>query len=227
MAISTITSWLNSKGSFALGVDLLTLHGHPTPAQLFFFSCGEDGHSRNVLTAALRAVNERSTTVIPAGPKAVVAPSPANKSTERAVRTAFKSDPGTDIPEHQLPEELRPLRRELRDLHRNMVFLRGRLTSVPDGPELGKVAGQIVHLREKINAGWIAIEYWRATGKPLAGGTAPQTVDRPLLMKERNTLRVRLSEIKHGKRKAPQDRIEAMKARKAQLDRILNEPVEA
>lgn len=214
MAITTVSDWLRTRGNFALGVDLLKLHGTPSPAQLLLFAQGEDGFSRQVLETALRAVNEQSAAALPER-KAVHpthAQAPAVSPTEvRAFVRALDPDAGTDIKEHLLPAALRPLRTLLRDKHRSLVFLRGQLTRTPDGIELARIAGEIVRLRRELNAGWMEIEHWRATGRAFPRAEETGTLDRDALKRRLNTVRVRLSEAKSGKRPLDEGKQDALR----------------
>lgn len=224
MSFRAIHEWLVVKGQFNLGVQLLQTHGQLTTTQEFLFKTGETAFSRRKLTEALQALHTQAVAATPRAPVLRQIPVERDKTHAAAFTRGLSADAGTDLPEQSLPPQLRPLRGELRDMHRLMVFLRGTMTRIPDGMELRKVAEQVVDLRTRINAGWLTIETYRATGQLVQPAPSKETKDSGELRRELASLRVQISKAKHGKRKASEEQMTIWIARRDTIQRLLNGP---
>lgn len=208
----------------AAGVELLKEHGKPSATDLFLFDLPESPYAREKLRAALLGINgdaKKEVNAVRSRP-ARVAPVVQDRIQEAAAARSLRGEPGTDLPEHSLPEKLRPRRRELVQWHNELKFLRGRLLATPNGMELRELADRIVSLRKKITAGWLVIETWRATGDVTLDPDPAS--DHAALIKERLAIRVRLSEHKHGKRVLNEAVLADKTQRLAAIDLILNGP---
>lgn len=226
MAITVISDWLRSRGAFSLGVDLLKQYGHPSGALLFLLNTGETSESRKQLTEQLSLLDRGSSRSVP---QPTARPSPAAVRTPRelAFYRANTSDGGRGDPAG-LPKELQSLRTELLSLHRHESFFRGQLTVLPSGEQLTIVANKVVEIYNRKKAGWLRIEHWRATGEILAERIEPPK-DGAALILERNSLRVQLSKVKHGRTRSDPERDAQRQRRLKEIETKLNEhapPVE-
>lgn len=222
MAITAVQDWLTGNGSFAKGVELLKSHGRPTSTDLFLFSTGESPFARQKLTAALTAVNNASTERILHAPLPMAKAIEVDVITSRAFDRGMRGEAGQDVSEEMLPASMRPLRKQARDLHRHLVHLRATMLAMPDGMELRHTAEKIVSLRKQLNSVWRCIEEWRVTGIPVFPHEAKAEAGQNDLVRELNSLNVQLSKAKHGKSKAPADKVAAWEARKAAIKTMLN-----
>ena len=220
MAISAISDWLRTKGPYAIGVELLKKHGSPSPPLLFLLGTGETGTSRARLTSSLAELNSASDARVP---------QPAPKAAPSAVRSprdiAFyrcNTEDGGRIGDDRLPKELHRTRDELKALHRHESYLRGQLAITPDGEELTILANKVVDVYQRKKKGWLRIEHWRASGEIL-----PERVEKledPMsLLLERNSLRVQLSKVKHGRTHPNPERDAARQQRLQDVETKLKE----
>jgi hypothetical protein len=211
MAIANISTWLRNKGAFQDGVELLKLHGNPSPTDLFIFGLPESPMNRGKLEDALRRIDTKFVqSTIAAAPVSKTRPRDAHDVDERALQRSLQPPPDT-LPELSLPMELRPLRRRLDRLWREKTLLRGSLLSLPNGPQLKATASKVKALGKEIRAGWVVIERWRTHGIIIDMDKAP-ALDLVALHKKRDSLRVQLSNYKHGKRKYTPDEVAAKQA---------------
>ena len=196
MAIAGIHDWLQSKGTFALGVQLLGQHGKLSKAEEFFFSLPESPVNRQRLVASLSKLSEAATSKQKARDKEVIAQVAVVSEYDRlAFERTLSSEPPTDLPVESLPVELRSLRKDMVSIHTEMTLLRGEMSRTPDGWELAAITKKILALdRHNVN-GWRRIEYWRETGKFLDDETPALVVeDKAHALKRRNAVRVWLSQ---------------------------------
>lgn len=222
MAYAAVHDWL-SRGSsdHAAGVALLFRHGAPSPAERFLFSLRPCPYTRRLLRLRLSELNTASTQELNASkPPVRVPPAVAERIAQEAHDRSMQQEAGMDITVGSLPPRLQPLRQDLKRMHDELKFLRGRLGLTPDGMLLRELADRITDLRKRINHGWSILETWRATGEVLISG-AP-SVDHAELMRERNTLRVRLSEHKHGRRTLSDEALAAKQHRLDEINTLLN-----
>jgi hypothetical protein len=222
VAIASITTWLRARGPFSEGVELLKLHGRPSPADLFIYGLGETSVSRERLTHALSHIHEVTVEATGAHThsiKATVVVSPE----ERAERRTTVDDKAQGVHEDQLPPELRDIRRQISADFRTLSFLRGKASNMPDGMELRQVAMEIADLHDKVRAGWLCIETWRDTGTVITFRPT-QEKDREELHKERASIRSQLSPTRIAARGTPPEKVEAWRKRLNELDTLLDGP---
>lgn len=218
MAIAAIHQWLSITGSFEAGLELLKLHGKPSSAELFLFSLGDTPAARLKLTQALRKLNEGAVEAVLAHQASAAlthtteAPSP---NEERLLHLSAGRDVPSDLPEDVLPASLRPLRRELKELHQEMTLKRGIMLKTGDGHELRDIASEIVSLQRRIKHGWHIIQFYRDTGKVLK--REEPSMDLAQLLTDRQRLRVWLSQRRSGARKSTP---EAIRLKEEQLAAI-------
>lgn len=225
MSIAAIHLWLQSRGDFAAGVELLKLHGRPSAADLFIYGLGETSVSRQRLTTALRSIYEEGLDTTQAR-TASMATAHAVAPSERAERRTLQEDRAQGIQEEQLPAELRPLRRQISADFRLLSMLRGEAFRTPDGFELRQLALRIAELHDRIRGGWMVIETWRDTGTIVAFEPTKE-VDQVALLKERASLRSQLSPARIAARSTPAEKVEAWRKRLAEINSLLDEPVQA
>lgn len=222
MAITAVHDWLTGRGPFVKGLELLKAHRDLTPSEAFLFVQRESPFARQKLVDALTRLNTAATERVLSRPTPVGQAIKEDVTTAKAFERAIKNEAGTDVPETSLPLPLQPLRRQLRDMHRHMVFLRGTLLGTPDGMDLRHVAERIADLRRRINKGWRSIEEWRETGVVALPEEGTRPTGHNDLVRELNSLNVQLSKAKHGKSKAGPDKVAAWEARKEAIKSILN-----
>lgn len=233
MAIAEVRDWLNAKGHFGRGVELLKRYGTPDKVTLFVLGCGPTLHSRRVLEEQLQRIDatmvEQAIAVIPEATK-VAAPKPASaKEVElerRAQDRANGHDAKQNITEQELPPPLRPLRRQLSSLHTTRTFLKGQLLRVPDGAELRDLAMQIKEIRRKIKAGWIVIEAWRLTKVILQPAKELEPMSDHEAWKRIGSLNTYISRVKQGKRVVTAEKLAQWQLEKEELTKRVNGPVQ-
>lgn len=227
MAITTINDWLRTNGGFALGLDLLRLHGSITYRQNLLFRDGETGPARRELVAALKAVNEQHVVPDPDVPVVTVTRRENYQQDEKVFRKSLHKEPLFDVPIEALPPEMQAIRKELTALHRQRTFLRGKLTATPDGPHLRELAAQILDLRLRIKAGLTALEMYRTTGQSLPPDPDKGVKSPSELKLKLQQLRVYINRVDKGHRKAKPGVYEGWVAEKIAIEALLHEPVEA
>lgn len=220
MAITAISDWLRARGAYAEGVDLLKRYGHPSGALLFLLGTGETSESRKRLTEQLASLDRAAARSV-SQPAARPAPAAVRTPREVAFYRANTSDGGRGD-EARLPQELQRTRDELMALHRHESYLRGQLVILPDGEQLTIVANKVVEVYNRKKAGWMRIEHWRATGEILPEKVEPPK-DGAALVLERNSLRVQLSKVKHGRTKPDPERDAQRERRLKEIETKLNE----
>jgi hypothetical protein len=222
MAIASIHTWLQSRGPFAAGVELLKLHGRPSAADLFIYSLGETSVSRERLTLALRAIHEVVVDAAGAQTASIRAVSVVSPE-ERAERRTTVEDKAQGVGEQDLPLELRPIRRQISADFRLLSFLRGKASGMPDGMELQQLALEIAELHDKIRAGWLCIETFRDTGAIITFEPDKEK-NREDLYKERASLRSQLSPARIAARGTTAEKVDAWRKRLKELDTLLDGP---
>lgn len=224
MSISSIKAWLQVRGAFATGVELLKVHGRPSSADLFIYGLGETSVSRARLVDQLSALVDPAVERTAAATEALSGQPGLVLPTERANLRAVKDDNRQDIRDEDLPPQLRPIRQQIRADFRLLSMLRGEALRIPDGFELRKVALHITELHDKLRAGWLVIETWRDTGTVIPFESAAEK-DRAALFQERASLRSQLSPNRIKARNTPPEKVEAWRRRLAEIDQLLDEPV--
>lgn len=205
MAIAAIHHWLSVNGAFEAGVELLKLHGKPSSAELFLFGLGDSPAARFKLTQALRKLNDGAVEAVLAHHATAQPTEQPSPSEERLLQLSAGRDVPSDLPEDVLPVSLRPLRRELKELHQEMTMKRGIMVKTPDGHELRDIASEVVSLQRRIKHGWHIIQFWRDTRKVLKRDEP--SFDLGQMLTERQRLRVWLSQRRSGARKSPAETI--------------------
>jgi hypothetical protein len=236
VAISAIHDWLAARGTYSLGVQLLNLHGDPSPAQRFIFSLPESPVTRQRLVEALTTLNQAATVArTKHDAKAIADVAEVTPADHRAFQRTLSADPPTDLPPEALPLELRQLRRDLTKAHKELTFLRGLMVKTPDGSELRAIADKVIGLDDFNIRGWRQIEYWRETGNLYHEPDQPpkptaEELDKANAMKRRQAIRTWLSQRKSTAKNPRPFTPEQMAAKTAeleQLDRLLNGPPES
>lgn len=222
MAIAAIHDWLRVRGTYALGLELLRMHGRPSAAELFLLQQGESPFSRQRMERRLRTVNDAAIEAVSQVVTVSASPEVVPPHEEEALRLSLADKPPQDMPEEALPPQLQPLRRDLKQWHQEMLILRGMMMKTPDGQELRGIAEQVVELHERIRNGWRVIEYYRATGQVM-GATPERKVDVVDLTRELRALGVWLSQRKTGARKSSPEQIDQRKARKVVVEQLLKD----
>lgn len=221
MAIAAIHDWLATNGPMARGVELLKLHGNPTPADLFIYSLADTSVTRGDLRAELEAINARSNKQVAARDKSTVVSKRLPdevRALEAAESRARHTEPPNDLPAESLPEELRPLRRELTDIHATILYLKGRTSSIADGMDLRRHAEEIVALYKRARKGWQAIELYRATGHIMRPESPEVLRDRFERVKRIRNLRVYLTPKRIAERNTTEAEVAQMRKELAQLE---------
>lgn len=205
----------------ASGVALLKLHGNPSAADLFIYSLPETSVNRDRLTAQLRALNNVAEKLVlkrqqnePRGNR-----TPAEvRAIEAAETRARNTEPPGDLPVESLPEELRPLRRELTDIHATILYLKGRTSSLQDGMDLRRHAEEIVRLYKQSRKGWYVIETFRATGHILRPDAPEKVEGRVARLQRIRNLRVYLSPRRMAERNTTETEAAALRKELKQLE---------
>ena len=222
MAISSIHDWLTRKGEFTHGVDLLKLHGAPTPAQLVLFGMAESTFSRAKLVEALRKVNDAA--VVPSAHRGKVQkPGPVivpGDEVEDRVHKRMLNNANKDLPIELLPKELRPVRELLKQQWREFTYARGRMENIPDGMHLREAAEHVLDLRQKMRHGWWRIEHWHKTGS-IVQTNAQKEITNPVdLLRRERKLSTWLSQRKPGAKNQRRSTPEEFEAKKMELDQV-------
>lgn len=220
MAIASIHTWLQHRGRFVDGVELLKLHGRPSAADLFIYGLGETSVSRQRLTDALRAIHNATVDATAVHTHSIPATLVVTAE-ERAERRTTVEDKAQGVTEEQLPPALRDVRRQISADFRTLSFLRGKASGMPDGMELRQVALEIADLHDKVRAGWLCIETWRDTGSVISFEPTKEK-DREALHKERASIRSQLSPARIAARGTPAEKVEAWRKRLKELDTLLD-----
>lgn len=227
MAIAAILDWLNAKGTFSLGLELLRLHGSPSPTDLYLYQQGESLYTRGKLIRTLQEISARGVPREQAAenehvPRASVAVDPVSDHEQRAFQTTLRSEPPRDIPAEALPVELQSIRRDLTTWHKEMTFLRGTMLRERDAQELRRIADAVVSLHEQIKRGWNRIEYFRSTGRVLVLAEKPAANEAELL-RELRSLNVWISQRRHGVRPCSPEELDQKEQRKAIVTKLLRD----
>lgn len=219
MAFADIQAWLRDKGAFARGVELLKLHGNPSPTDLFVFGLPESPMSRERLVDALKAIDKKVTERVLRAAIPNIKPRERDSEdlAERVLHRSLRKPP-ENLPEQALPQELRPLRRDLDRKWREKILLKGSLPNLANGIDLRHTAEKIVLLGKEIRAGWEVIERWRTHGVILRTDK-PEPVPVHKLVGRRDSLRVQISRMKNGKQKSTPD---SLARKEAELADIMN-----
>lgn len=224
--LAAINDWLNADGAFLDGVSLLKAYGSPSKTDLFMFSLAENSVLRDRLRTQLAAlvaplVKEQHRESVKVKGRTSSAPAPGNLDA-LAEERAMSKDPKQDLTEAMLPVQLRPLRRELKEKHAALNFLRGGLMSIPDGMHLRRAALAVADLYAEIKAGWFILETWRATGHIMSMEEKPVVKDDAEMLKRRNNLRTYISRHETGKRKTTPEKLAAYHKEIVALDIALD-----
>lgn len=225
MAIAAIHAWLLADGPYDQGLALLQRYGSLTAPEIAFYRLPESNAGRKRMRRQLQGLHDASDKRVDQVHVATAAiaqaqkPAPPPEVEERAFSRSTLPEPPADLTEDQLPEELRPLRRNLTEKHKQRLVLRGMLIKTVDGMELRELAESIEEISKAIRDGWRRIELWRTTGTVMLQRTAlPDLAEAQV---ERQRIRTWISQRKSGGRRYTPQQMEAKTARLAELDKLI------
>ena len=179
MVRKSITDWLNSGRTYAVGVALYDVHGHDVALKRALtqgFSDFRQARLEQALRELLKA----------APPAAAAALLPV------ALTTNGITIASVQLPEEQVAEAEDAYRDHWLPLYQEMQALRARLHLIQDDEERGKTAHRILELERALNKIWEARDIQRKTGQ----APPAEEVAGPAVITDKNALQKRLNAVR-------------------------------
>lgn len=200
MRADAIHVWLQTKGAYPDGVQLLREAGFADEDLLFVLELGETSVSRRTLTEALQHIHDQ----VVEATRAVAVPhvqAPPTKA-EVARVDAEQGQPGPDrYALRQLTPEQELVRKEAVEAMRTMSYYRSRLETLASDDDRFRDAGHIIRLDLQAVRAFARLDAWLATGTDPGTDPPPRELTEAEMRLKLRSLASSISRAERGTRK--------------------------
>lgn len=222
MDVGALQVWLRSPRNYQQGLELLKASGQADANDIFLLDLGETSVSRKHLVRAIESLVNAAVKET-ASVRTVKRPLITKADIVREQKEILR-DPLTDgYDDERLPPELKQLRAEIKDMLKEMSYLRDRLELLPSDADRYRSAVRIIDLDKHITSAYARLDTWRATGvDPGTVKREPDAQDLVNLTKELRNLVSYIARHKTGSRPAPPEKVDVWLRRKAEIEAFID-----